>query len=91
MEEKVWYEKVNGIRTGRTIAVLFEKNKRHVGFSYCSEQDQFCKKIGRRIALGRAKSVMYGKNIDHGFSFFPDAKPYSIPEWLYKEREVYKK
>ena len=39
---------------GITVAILEHNNNVYMGYSFCSNKDQFCKKTGRRIALGRA-------------------------------------
>lgn len=41
-------------RTPRTIAVLAKGDERYVGISYCHDNDQFSRKMGREIALSRA-------------------------------------
>lgn len=63
-EVKVWYEKVTSVckktgkpqvsYTGRTFAVIWSRNIRHVGVSVCSANDRFDKKYGRSIAINRA-------------------------------------
>ena len=37
-----------------TVAVLWFGDSRFVGYSECSDKDQFCRKVGRVIAVGRA-------------------------------------
>lgn len=54
-EVKVWYEKRDEKRTGRTIAVLWDGEERFVGISECSKNDHFQKKRGRLIAIKRAE------------------------------------
>ena len=56
---RLWYEKdEQGQRTGKTIAVIREGNIAFVGISKCNNDcDQFNKKIGRTIAIGRAKHI----------------------------------
>lgn len=59
-----------------TIAVLFEPalGLVKVGWARCSMEDQFNKKIGRAIALGRAKAAL-GKS---GRSCLASAPSYSL-------------
>src|SRR4030042_1231034 len=54
---KIWFEKYENVRTGKTIAVIWDGNIRYVGLSSCHERDQFCKKIGKIIAINRAKHI----------------------------------
>lgn len=44
-----------GKRTGQTICILLHEGKMFHGISTCSEEDQFCKKTGREVALQRAE------------------------------------
>lgn len=40
---------------GYTTCEVFDRdNNAYIGYAFCSSQDQFNKKIGRKIALGRA-------------------------------------
>ena len=98
--EFVWYEKEADVRTGRTIAVIWDGDWRYVGISECGKRDQFKKKMGRIIALGRARHIkkVYDREIhDRGNeslrNMFGFEVPYDldrlvleIPEWMYIER-----
>ena len=48
-----------------TIAVLLEGDCAMVGFATCSSKDQWCRKIGRHIAVGRAKKAMQYVHTPH--------------------------
>lgn len=43
--------------TGTTICVLLRNGMMYHGESFCSEQDQFSKKVGRAIAFARAEQA----------------------------------
>jgi hypothetical protein len=44
------------VTEGVTLAVLIEDGKAKIGLSRCGNLDNFCKAVGRKIALDRAKS-----------------------------------
>ena len=46
-----------------TLAGVIDGNMMEVGLAVCSPQDQFCKKIGRIIALGRVTIYNFTPNI----------------------------
>lgn len=83
-------------RNGKTIAVLFDGAKRHVGIAECSRKDCYSKKKGRQIALGRAlKAAQQNEpNImlnDSCFTFsvdMPHLESYGVPEYLYVAKEA---
>lgn len=99
METRIWHERdFDGQFTGRTIAVIWDGDLRYVGISHCSRQDQFSRKRGRQIAIGRAR-VMMDKNDPRssrmsgelGFIFRWDADPNAVvfniagwPDGLYQ-------
>lgn len=67
---------------GVVIAAIFypEKQEVRIGMSKCSKEDQFCKKIGRRIALGRAasdKAVVFNCKIGDEERFITWMKTYA--------------
>jgi hypothetical protein len=58
---RIWYEKKSKgspKRTGRTVVVIKDQDYIAVGLSRCSKHDPFCRKIGRSIALGRARLAL---------------------------------
>jgi len=60
-EAEIRYRFISVTRTVEfitTICHLKIGKKESVGFAFCSERDQFCKKVGRDIALGRAKHAI---------------------------------
>lgn len=80
-------------RNGKTIAVLFDGNIRHVGISECSKKDVYSKKKGRIRALGRAygqSQVKYPivNSSEFSFSFsvdqnIPQNVIDTVPDYLY--------
>jgi hypothetical protein len=100
MENKVklWYEKINGKLTKKTIAVLWEEDMRFIGFSKCHPDEQFNKKRGSQIAIGRAEKALelYKKaikknSVDYGYFVIKNNQVIEsnlenlseIPDWLY--------
>ncbi len=52
---KIVYPKVKHTKGGRrTIAWVIVKDRAYYGSSVCSEEDMFCKKVGRKLAIIRA-------------------------------------
>jgi hypothetical protein len=47
----------NGEPKGVLVATKMHEGGYNVGYSFCSKYDRFCKKLGLRIALGRASFV----------------------------------
>lgn len=71
---RIWYEKTdNQNLTGNTIAVLEKNGKRYVGVSRLHNDDQFDRRRGRQIALGRAlaayRSTIHKTPRDQRLSF----------------------
>lgn len=60
MKSRLYYEKdQDGERTGKTIAVVKQGDIVGLGISLCHpEHDSFNKKLGRKIALGRANHAL---------------------------------
>ncbi len=58
---RVWHDRDftgnKGRRRGRTVTCIWDGNLRHVGIAECSKKDQFEKKMGREISMGRAVST----------------------------------
>jgi hypothetical protein len=82
--------------TGRTFVVLWEGDLRFLGVSKCHEDDVFVKKLGRRVAFGRAiacRERYYKFNTCKAYTtykkdtyevFYKDAKPsHPLPEWMF--------
>ena len=104
--EAVWYERdANDVRTGRTIAVIYDGSLRHVGVATCCLEtkgkrtaDQFSKKLGRKIALGRAGKQFgaFGKAGDDRYTIdlddYPNLKAEDtirdVPGWLIIDRPL---
>lgn len=94
----IWYErKRSGRLTRRTFAVLWTKDERFVGVSKCNKDDVVDKKLGRKIALGRAlHAFKYKVNCPKGeYYFFKKTEAIrKLPRWLYifpesiRDREV---
>jgi len=56
---KYRHERVKDVQKGgKTKASIELKGKLIQGIAYCSEHDQFNKKLGRMIALGRLKKLV---------------------------------
>ena len=91
-DEKVWFEKdKEGKRTGKTIAVLFDGDQRFIGISHCSKKDQFSKKIGKTIAIGRAQHVQKNQDKESPDMFSvkmleKDSTVQGIPQWMLEDR-----
>lgn len=62
------------------VAVLLTNGKAFVGVSLCSPLDQFIKKVGKSMALGRAVRA-YVKELSVG-SIPPGTDPKPFKEWL---------
>lgn len=45
--------------------IIIVTGPENIGWSICNEQDQFCKKLGKTIARGRARK--YGFSIPHEY------------------------
>src|SRR5271157_442303 len=96
---RLWYQRKiasNSIETefsGVTVAVIWDGNDRYMGVSECSDNDQFSRKKGRTIAIGRAQHIRNprGRKVDSRFmkKFTVDAPPEDvtdvIPEHMYKD------
>lgn len=95
---KIWYERDRFERyTGRTFAIMWNGDMRHVGVSVCNESDQFNRKRGRQIAIGRARAEFDGRKKVEGtfyyrFSFDSrspnDGIAANVPEYLYRPKEA---
>lgn len=77
---------------GRTIVVIWDGDDRHVGFSYCSLNDQFDRAKGRLIAMNRAMAL--GRRVmneRYAFTFKIDdntaAKRMLVPTFMYVKQE----
>jgi hypothetical protein len=46
-----------GKKYNHTLALLIEEDYIHIGIAQCSKKDQFSRKIGRQVAVGRAKMM----------------------------------
>lgn len=59
------FRKKYGYKKDFTVAITTERsnNTIGIGFSFVSEKDQFCRKIGRAISLGRAKLTKDSRTI----------------------------
>ena len=53
---------VHDSKLGRTVAAVvdYRFRKIYVARAVCSKKDQFCRKIGRAIAIGRAVKILEG-------------------------------
>jgi hypothetical protein len=89
MSRAAGYTTVEGY-TGRTIAIVWDGEKRHVGFSHCHANDQFNRKMGRKIAIQRAffsKDIVTTDRKNYGKYYFTTTvkellKDKTIPEEL---------
>lgn len=58
---RVWHERTNdGRRTGKTIAIIWEGDRRFVGVNHFPSSVQFSKYMGWTIAVGRARVAQVG-------------------------------
>ena len=57
--EKIIY--VNDPRSGKPFGVIVVTGPDNIGWSICNDKDQFCKRIGKTIARGRAKKHGYSE------------------------------
>lgn len=86
---------------GATIAVLHKGDHRYVGISACSSKDQFNRRIGRKIALGRAlhlfklsTGLIKGRDVDPRTAFKFNVLSGSaraeelVPAHLYKPKKL---
>jgi len=51
-------------KTGATVAILVSGEKAFVGYSLCHDNDQFDRKKGRNIAIGRAQHLFNNQTIE---------------------------
>lgn len=56
-------------RTGATVAILVSGEKAFVGYSLCHDNDQFDRKKGRNIAIGRA-TFLFNNQTTEKFGMF---------------------
>lgn len=86
-ETRIWHERrEDGAYTGRTYAVIWDGDKRHVGIAQCAEDDQFSRKRGRQIAVGRANAMLRGRagQLRYSLTFDPKRMPISkLPASLF--------
>lgn len=51
-----WNRVTNTVESRGGLTVVYEPSRRTFGIAKCSMRDMYCKKLGRIIALGRAKA-----------------------------------
>ena len=83
---RIWHEKEytlnkQGHRVRRSVAVLWKGDARYVGISACSDKDNFDRKRGREIAVGRAQKLSETPAVDvHSKSQFPFKFSFNVGE-----------
>lgn len=54
---RIWHARDVENKLFGTFAVIWDGEKRYLGIALCSEKDQFSRKKGRLIAMGRARFI----------------------------------